>query len=393
MWCGIICAMTEAEIDDTNPSQVDSEPGEVHDNQTTSIEETTPTPVTSQTEEPESGFEDTIAPPIQELHVDDPQGGGKQRPVRKWRSRLLISLLGVLALGLIGFISAYAGFRSGISLREDAESTQVSQVVQEQYELGVQEMGEGNYFRARQRFEYVIQLDPDYPGATEKLAEVLLELNTTATPTLVPTPTLAPTPDLRDIQELFDQGQSYIANGDWTNAIDTLLVLRKNDPNFKPVEVDGMLFIALRNRGADKISLQADLEGGIYDLTLASRFGPLDSEAQSFLNWTSMYITGASFWGIDWEQAVNYFSQVAPQMPYLTDGSGWTASERLRTALFEYGNSLARSGSMCSAVAQYQGSLSIAYDGQVEAALNEAAKACQGPGAPRQPQETQPPGG
>jgi len=80
-------------------------------------------------------------------------------------------------------------------------------------------------------------------------------------------------------------------------------------------------------------------------------------------------------------------------MPSLTAGSGWTASERLRTALFEYGNSLARSGSMCSAVAQYQGSLSIAYDGQVEAALNEAAKACQGPGAPRQPQETQPPGG
>jgi tetratricopeptide (TPR) repeat protein len=290
-----------------------------------------------------------------------------------------------MALLLIAALSAFGGYNSGVKLRQEAELTEVARIAQEQFTLGLQEMQQGQYYRARQRFEYVIQLDPNYPGVTEKLADVLLELNTTATPTLVPTPTLTPTPDLRGEQELYDQGKQYLASGDWDSAIDALLSLRKRSPGFQTVEVDGMIFIALRNRGKDKITKDADLEGGIYDLTLAERFGPLDSEAQAFLTWTTMYITGASFWDIDWEQAVYYFEQVAPQMPSLTDGSGYSATERLRIALYEHGNALARDGKACKAMAQYTRSLEIGYNAQVEAALNAAAKACQGGGQPESP--------
>jgi hypothetical protein len=192
----------------------------------------------------------------------------------------------------------------------------------------------------------------------------------------VPTPTLTPTPDLRSEQQLYDQGRQFLASGDWDNAIDALLSLRKISPGFQTVEVDGMLFLALRNRGVSKIT-KADLEGGIYDLTLASHFGPLDTEAQAFLTWTTMYITGASFWEIDWEQVVYYFEQVAPQMPALTDGSGMTANERLRIGLYELGNRLAQSDRYCQAVARYQQSLAIAYNAQVEAALNAALPGCE----------------
>jgi tetratricopeptide (TPR) repeat protein len=251
-------------------------------------------------------------------------------------------------------------------------------------------MEQGMYARARQRFEYVIQLDPNYPGVTEKLAEVLLELNTTATPTLLPSATLTPTPDTRDSQQRFDQAQQGLAANDWTATIDSLLALRKLDPSFRAVEIDGMLFLALRNRGRDKILKESDLEGGIYDLTLASQFGPLDSEAQGLLSWSSLYITGASFWGIDWDQAVSYFSQVAPNLPNLMDGSKMTATERLRQALFEQGNVLAGRGQYCAAVRAYQQSYEISPDPKVQQAGELAAKGCSGDG--EQPQGTPKPG-
>ena len=98
---------------------------------------------------------------------------------------------------------------------------------------------------------------------------------------------------------------------DWTGAIDTLLLLRKNYPDYMAVKVDDMLFVALRNRGIDKIAQLHDLEGGNYDLTLAERFGPLDAEARNWRDWAELYIRGASFWDVDWAQSVYYFSQLA----------------------------------------------------------------------------------
>lgn len=303
-----------------------------------------------------------------------------KKPSRKGLPWFFYPLLGLVALLFVLIISGFGGYTSGINLRKNAEKTQVSLAVSEQYALGLQDLEQGLYARARQRFEYVIQLDPNYPGVTEKLAEVLLELNTTATPTLLPTATLTPTPDLRDNQQRFDQAQQALASNDWTTTIDNLLALRKLDPTYRAVEIDGMLFLALRNRGRDKILKEADLEGGIYDLTLANKFGPLDAEAQGLLSWSSLYITGASFWGIDWEQAVNYFSQVAPNLPNLMDGSRMTATERLRLALFEYGNVLAGRGQFCAAVRAYQQSYEISPDPKVLQAGELAAAQCSGEG-------------
>ena len=307
---------------------------------------------------------------------------GAKKPRRGVLRWIGFILLGLLALVLIGAMSAFGGYRQGIGLRQSAESTQRVQVVQEQFNLGVQEMEQGQYFRARQRFEYVIRLDPNYPGVTDKLALVLLELNTTATPTLVPTPTLTPTPDLRGVQELFDQGKQYLDSGDYTNAIDTLLKLRKQDPGFQAVAIDGMLFLALRNRGIDKIGKQADLEGGMYDLAQAERFGPLDSEAQGYQSWAKLYVTGASFWEIDWGQVVYYFSQVAPNLPQLRDGSGMSAQERYRFALIEYGYQLAEQKEWCDAQQAFETALAIAPDPKAEEAYPVVAQRCAEKNAP-----------
>jgi tetratricopeptide (TPR) repeat protein len=291
---------------------------------------------------------------------------------------LLLPLLGVGILVVIGGLSALGGYVSGITLRTGAEQTQVVAAADEQFQLGLQNIENKEYSLAQQRLEYVIKLNPNYPGAADKLAEVLLAINSTATPTAEAEATMTPTPDARGTDELFNQGQQAFLNSQWDQALETLLSLRKVDPAYHTVEVDGMLFEALRNRGADKILKQADLEGGIYDLSQAAKFGPLDSEAQGLLNWSTLYITGASFWDIDWAQAVNYFQQVAPQVPNLMDSSKMTANERLRQALYELGNQQLSKKEACDALQSFQQSLAIAPDAKVQQAADVAQRGCHG---------------
>ncbi len=94
-----------------------------------------------------------------------------------------------------------------------------------------------------------------------------------------------------------------------------------------------------------------------------------------------MYITGASFWDLDWAQVVQYFSQVAPSMPSLMDSSGMTATERYWRGLFEYGNTFASRGQACKALDLYQQSLQAGGNSEVEAAMQNASQACGGGGS------------
>ena len=306
-----------------------------------------------------------------------------------WRWLIVIS---IVALIFIAAASVIGGYRSGINQRTNLEGTQVAQTVGEQFAQGVRDMQSGRYEVARQRFEYVIQLNPNYPGVTEKLAEVLLELNTTATPTTVPTPTLTPTVDLRGADELFTQAQMLLADRNWSEAIDTLLKLRKDEPDYQTVEVDSMLYVALRNRGVEKILNQADLEGGTYDLALAERFGPLDVEARNYRQWADLYVTGVSFWELDWAQASYYFGQLIIPAPNLRDSTGTTATERYRLATIKYGDQLAGDKQWCDAQEQYAAAFNVASDPAVEPTATWVTNKCEeeqrGSEEPEEPTDT-----
>jgi len=292
---------------------------------------------------------------------------------RMW---ILWAFLGVLLLALIAAGSAYAGYNSAIDQRTRYESTLVAGEATNQYVLAQQDIALGNYDRARQRLEYIIQIDPNYPNASDQLAFILTQLRITATPTLAPSPTLTPTPDYRSRDDLFTQAQNLLIARDWTGTIDTLLLLRKNYPEHMAVKVDGMLFVALRNRGIDKIAQLQDLEGGNYDLTLAERFGPLDAEARNWRDWADLYIRGASFWDVDWAQAVYYFSQLANAAPNLSDSSGWTAYNRYLDALLDYGDWFAASGQWCDAQTQYDTYMTLLASPQVEPTAMYATDKC-----------------
>ena len=206
------------------------------------LDETIPTPVGEETQE--------IPPPSDDK---PPLEDSRKSRLGSW---LLWGLLGLILLGLFIVGGSYFGYQQGIDDRKGFEATQVAMAIEEQYELGVLDMEAGNYEVARQRFDYVIQINPNYPGVIDRMADVLLVLNATATPTLAPTATaipITPTPDLRGQEELFVQAQNFIVNEQWDEAIETLETLRKNDPGYKAIELDGMFYVAFRNRGAINI--------------------------------------------------------------------------------------------------------------------------------------------
>ncbi len=287
----------------------------------------------------------------QPSHLEETQ---PTRPLKKashWR-RNLISGLGVLLL--LG-LSTFGGYINALNMRQNAEKAVITQQLSEQFTLALVDIQFARYETARQRLEFIIQHDPNFPGAAQKLAEVMVAISI---PTATPTPTLTPTPDLRGVEAAFTTAQQLIAAGDWANALATLDQVRKMDPSYKTAQVDGMYYFALRNQGVDLINKQGNLEGGIYYLTLAERFGPLDNVALGLREGARAYLTGASFWELNWQQTVQYFSQVAAGWPGMWDGT-MTAAARYQYALMRYGDQLFAQNKFCDAYAQYSTAMSF----------------------------------
>jgi tetratricopeptide (TPR) repeat protein len=260
----------------------------------------------------------------------------------------VLLVFGALWLGGL-LLGGYAG-RADLGRRQAAVGMGS---LPEQFALAQLDLAEGRLDNARQRLEYILATDPAFPQASEQLTTVLQALYATTTPTPPVAITPTPTRDPRPIQELMAQAQGVFAAQDWSAAIDLLSALRQADPAFQPAQVDGMLYLALRQRGVAKILQGRELEGGMYDLTLAERFGPMDGLAQQARGWARLYIIGLSFWEVVPQQAVYYFGQVAAAAPNLTDASGWTAAARYQAAVAQYAAALAASGDWCAAQEQY----------------------------------------
>ena len=270
------------------------------------------------------------------------------QPVAKSKRRGNFWLYVLILLAALG-LTIYSGYRAGIAQRRHALSNAMNQQLGEQFANTLVDIEFGRYEIAKQRLEWIIENDPSFPGAQQKLTEVLVVMNIpTPTPTVPPTPTH----DFSGAQEAFTRAQQYIAAQDWPNALGALDELRKLDPSYNQSQVDGMYFFALRNQGYNLITQQGNLEGGIYYLTLAERFGQLDNSANGVREGARYYLLGASFWELNWEQSLLYFSQVAPGWPSLWDGS-MTASERYRVASMRYGDQLFQQQRYCDSLAQY----------------------------------------
>jgi hypothetical protein len=280
-------------------------------------------------------------------------------------------LFNALGLIVILVLAILAGYGSGLSIRKNNQNATRSQQLGEQFQYALVDIQFQRYPNAQQRLQWILARDPSFPGVQEKLTEVLVLMNR-PTPTL--TPSLTPTPDFTGAEQAFTQAQQQIAAQDWPGAISTLDTIRKLDPTYQTGQVDGMYYFALRNYGYDLITKQGNLEGGIYQFTLAERFGPLDRDSAGLREGARFYLIGASFWELDWEQALLYFNQIAGYG--LWDGT-MTVAERIHIASMRYGDQLLEAGDACRAVEQYENAQRIAaLDKQAQEGYDDAYGAC-----------------
>ena len=330
---------------------------------------------------PVSGNLDSTQPsaPISE-HLGSTQPNVPMKKSRRGRTFLFnaLALIVILVLAILG------GYGSGISVRSNTEITVKSQQLGEQFQYALVDIQFQRYDNARQRLEYIIKNDPTFPGAQQKLTEVLVLMNA---PTPTVTPSLTPTPDFSGAEQAFAKAQQLVAAQDWPGALGALDQVRKLGPSYNTSQVDGMYYFALRNYGYALIQ-QGNLEGGIYYFTLAERFGPLDRDANGLRTGARYYLIGASFWELDWKQALDYFQQVAGYG--LWDGT-YTTNQRIYIASMRYGDQLLGLNDPCGAVAQYEAAQAInALDEQAAKGYAKAYPECYPPTATIAPATTAP---
>jgi len=310
--------------------------------------------------------------------IQNSEGTQPSKPIQKsgrGRSFLFTTLI-ILALIVITLL---AGYWSGLSVRKQNESTVVTQQLTEQFQFVDEDIQAGRYEIAKQRLEFILAHDPSFPGVQEKLTEVLVKISLSGniqSPT--PTPSLVPTPDFTGAEQAYAQAGQLIVAQDWPGAIRALDQIRKLDPNYQQSQVDGMYYFALRNYGYDLIIKQGNLEGGIYQLTLAERFGPLDRDTNGLREGARVYLIGASFWELDWVQTLFYFEQ-ARNWGNLWDGT-MTATERYYVASMRYGDELFAQGKYCEeeeALVYYNNAQTFgALDQVAQQNYNEAMLIC-----------------
>jgi tetratricopeptide (TPR) repeat protein len=288
--------------------------------------------------------------------------------IKKYWWAILFPLFMVITLG----ISILTGYQSGLKQREINAQEEESLALLDQFNLGVEDLTAGRYDLAKQRADYILSVDPDNEAAIGLLDLALKALNQptlTPTPLITPTETLpTPTPDLSSVESHFESAAAALARGDWTEALNLFIDLRAEHPEYLPEEVNQMMFTALRNRGYERI-LMGDHEQGIYDLSLAERFAPLDNQAASWRRTAEFYLFANSYIGLDWAQAYQWFSD-------LCGAAVWDSCYKFAVSARNYADLLVATEDSCGALQLYDQSLITLYDADLAVTATEAAHLC-----------------
>lgn len=272
----------------------------------------------------------------------------------------------VIAAALIIF-AVVLGIRAGQRQIETQRRQEVGIALQRALDL----QNEGRLQDAVAEYRRVLMLDPGNETAMAGIQTIVDQatggvapsqpISSTAPPAAgAPTPTAgavvapaATAPVSAATQTLFDQARTIYGTGQWEEAVNLLLQLQQQAPDFQRPQVEEMLYNAYVNLAAAADQAD-DLELAIEYVDRALALRPSSSALQAARGIAANYVEALKQEGVDWARAVELYEAVYAQDPNYRE-----VATRLNAARFAYGDQLALEKEWCKAEEQYSLALEI----------------------------------
>lgn len=312
-----------------------------------------------------------VTNPTELPELNGPSTGS--RPPRRAARFLGLALLVLAVLTAFYGVLFWLGLRSGAELREENIRQELAGQVERQMTLAQSDFENGNYELVLRRLDWVLLQEPSLAAAAALQDEAQTALNVRLTPTVTPTPaptatgTPAPVPDLReDLRAI----QRYILAESWPAAIDALLSLQVENPDYQRRLTDQLLYQAYVGYGTALLPGE-QIELGLFYLSQAERLGDLSPAVLDQRFWAQLYLTGIAFYGVDWSATVFYFRDLCLVAPFYQDSCG-----KLYVALVSYGDQYAETADWCPAVTLYREARLYGIDETLNDKISDAIEGC-----------------
>lgn len=305
--------------------------------------------------EGETGDETPVLPPATE--GEGPETAEPKRPIRGCGWAMLAGMLAGCAILLIvgvGLLAVYQGLQERSRLNRAAAI--------DHYYKGLEQFSAENYELARAEFELALRLDPTNLDAEAKLAEVDALLSK------LPTPTSAVRQQTAML--LYNEARDLYNKGDWEGAIDKLEQVQVMGPEYETEQVTTLLVDACYKAGLRLVS-EDRLEEAIRYFDRALQLRPAEQAIRDEKRFASLYVAGLSYWGANWQGAIDTFHALYQLKPDYKD-----TPQRLHDAYVAYGDSLYANREWCSARDQYDSALATTPDEELQAQRDDAAQQC-----------------
>ena len=295
-------------------------------------------------------------------------------------NRPVLRVLGYLFIGLAVLLAIYGtiflvAWDKGQVQRAEEEQTALDSELEKQMTLAQEESTSGNYELALRRLEWILERDPDYPGASALMEQTLSILNKPATPTAILRETSIPVVEETPAIDP-GQGEAYVAleqimeQEEWEQAITIITTFQSQYPDYQRQRTDSLLYDAYLNLG-QQLVMGDQVELGLFYFDQAEKLGDLPIEAEDQRTWADLYLLGISYYGVDWGTTVFYFRGLCAAAPFFQD-----ACVKLHEVLIAYGDQYALNLDYCPAEVLYSEANQLSSEAALTEKLQTARNQC-----------------
>jgi tetratricopeptide (TPR) repeat protein len=282
-------------------------------------------------------------------------------PARKRGLSATTLLILAFACSFLGLIAAagMGGVYAGLQDRTADQQQQADKFYQE----GLANRAAGKLPLAKADFEYVLKINPSYPGATEQLQQIADLL------TVKPTPT-ASVVQVNVTEQLYQAGSEAYDQKKWPKAIEIFSQVRALDPAYEKDKIAQRIYQAALTYGQQLLK-EDRLEEAIAYLDQAAYLKPLPAATEAEVQYARMYITARDYWNVNWEKAIESLGELYKIGPGYRD-----TFARYVEAYIQYGNERTRAGDPCTAQTQYEEALKLRPAADLQTKADAAKQAC-----------------